>query len=196
MTSAQRRLLNLLRIVAEEVKADPTLADRIVLAWEGTEGGRGTQTNTHVVKEGGPTRRGKRRSPAVLDPLIIYRAGEAALRERLAALSIEELKDIVAEHGMDSRKLAMKWKAPDKLVDLIVDTVRERVTKGNVFRHSPTSTRSESEASIEGALSLVQPSGPATDDLASDREQTRESQDPNGVGLGTRDPDPAASESK
>jgi hypothetical protein len=53
---------------------------------------------------------------------------------------MEELKDIVAEHGMDSRKLAMKWKTPDRLIDLIVETVRERVTKGNVFRHGSMSS--------------------------------------------------------
>lgn len=51
----------------------------------------------------------------------------------LAGLSVEELKDIVAEHGMDSAKLAMRWKKPAKLIDLIVAKVDARARKGYAF---------------------------------------------------------------
>ena len=73
--------------------------------------------------------RGRNRRPRpVLDPLQLYSDGEDRLREGLAGLSIEQLKDIVAEHGME--KLAMKWKRRDRLEDLIVTTVQARLTKG------------------------------------------------------------------
>ncbi|HEX6038315.1 hypothetical protein [Longimicrobium sp.] len=79
-------------------------------------------------------RRGGRRPAAVLDPFVVFQAGEGMLRARLSELTLDQLKDVVAEHGMDPSKLAMKWKKPERLVDLIVTTVRERLEKGDAFR--------------------------------------------------------------
>src|SRR4051794_31355411 len=47
------------------------------------------------------TRKGGRRSPAVLDPLRLARQGEDVLRKELSSLNLEQLKDIVAQYGMD-----------------------------------------------------------------------------------------------
>lgn len=81
-----------------------------------------------------PGSRGGRRAPGVIDPFAGFRAGgEEALRGKLEDLDVEQLKDIVAEHGMDQARLAMKWKTPARLVDLIVSTVRDRLKKGNAF---------------------------------------------------------------
>jgi hypothetical protein len=79
-------------------------------------------------------RRGGRRPAGALDPFVVYQAGEGMLRARLSELTLDQLKDVVAEHGMDPSKLAMKWKKPERLVDLIVATVRERLEKGDAFR--------------------------------------------------------------
>jgi len=77
---------------------------------------------------------GKRSVPA-LDPFQVFEAqGEDALRAGLASLSVEQLKDVVAHHGMDTARLAMKWKKSDRLVSLILDRVRQRSTKGDAFR--------------------------------------------------------------
>lgn len=75
-----------------------------------------------------------RRAPGPFDPFVVMGEGEGALRQRLEALDLEQLKDIVAEHAMDSTKLAAKWRTPERLVALIVDTVRSRSSKGAVFR--------------------------------------------------------------
>ena len=75
-----------------------------------------------------------RRTPGVFDPFEVFPRGESALRGALAPLTVDQLKDIVSEHAMDSSKLALKWRAPDRLVDLIVTTVRTRVEKGNAFK--------------------------------------------------------------
>lgn len=80
-----------------------------------------------------PRRRGGRRPPGVLDPFAVYQEGEDALRTRLTSLGLDELKDIVAEHGMDPSKVSMKWKKAERLVDLVVATVRERLEKGDAF---------------------------------------------------------------
>jgi hypothetical protein len=61
----------------------------------------------------------------------------AEVRERLAALDLEQLRDIVAAGGMDRAGLAMKWKDRDRVVELIVDRVRDRSAKGQQFHPPP-----------------------------------------------------------
>jgi len=78
-----------------------------------------------------------RRQPGRLDPMTLHREQPGELSRRLNELNVEELKDIVAENGMDRTKLAMKWKAKDRLVKLIVSTVESRVQKGDAFRTPP-----------------------------------------------------------
>ena len=71
----------------------------------------------------------------MVDPLELFQEGrEDRLREALADLNIEQLKDIVAEYGLDPSKLAMKWKKRERIEDLIVTTIAERLAKGSVFR--------------------------------------------------------------
>lgn len=74
-----------------------------------------------------------RRPKGLFDPMQLMKEGEHVLRERLAGLDVEELKDIVAEHGMDTTKLAMKWRSRDRLTDLILATTRDRLSKGEAF---------------------------------------------------------------
>jgi hypothetical protein len=44
------------------------------------------------------------------------------------------LRDIVAEHGMDNDRLAMKWKDSARVIDRIVERVASRLAKGPAFR--------------------------------------------------------------
>ena len=81
-----------------------------------------------------PMRKGGRRTPAVLDTVEVVREGEDALRSRLAVLRLDQLLDIVAQHGMDPGKLVMKWKRPDRVIDRIVEISLSRATKGDAFR--------------------------------------------------------------
>lgn len=79
--------------------------------------------------------RRSRRAPGAFDQFAVYReSGEATLRERLASLGVEQLKDIIAEHAMDYDKLAMRWRTPSKLQDRIVERVKALTTKGDAFR--------------------------------------------------------------
>src|SRR4051812_10047436 len=81
-----------------------------------------------------PPRRTGRRDAPVLDPFEIYRLDPDALAGRLAALDLEQLRDVVAFYGMDPRRLVMKWKTADRVIAHIVDTVQTRSRKGDVFR--------------------------------------------------------------
>ncbi len=82
----------------------------------------------------GIKRKGGRRAPAVLDPVELASRGESALREGLRVLTLEQLRDIVAEYGMDSGKLVMKWKDIDRVTDRIVELALARAIKGDAFR--------------------------------------------------------------
>lgn len=76
-----------------------------------------------------------RRAPATLDPFaLLADRGEEHLTERLADLDLEELRDIVAQFGMDPRRLVMKWKDAQRVRDHIVSTTVQRSRKGDAFR--------------------------------------------------------------
>lgn len=79
-------------------------------------------------------RRGNRRAAALVHPLTEIAQGEANLRARLAALDLEQLRDVVAEYGMDPNRLVMKWKDRERVVDHILATAVSRARKGDAFR--------------------------------------------------------------
>jgi len=114
-------LRQLFDAILAEAEANSAFAERLSAAL--TDPGRAR-----------PAARSGRRKAGVIDPFALYSQGELRLREALVALDVEQLKDIVAEHGMDLSKLAMKWKTPDRLVDMIMTTVRNRSQKGDAFR--------------------------------------------------------------
>ncbi|MER6151459.1 hypothetical protein [Streptomyces hirsutus] len=83
-------------------------------------------------------RRSSRRAPGVIDPFAVFAEGdETGLRSCLGELSLEQLRDIISEHGMDHDRLAMKWKAPERVIDRIVERVQSRTAKGAAFRGRP-----------------------------------------------------------
>jgi len=59
---------------------------------------------------------------------------ELALRSALEKLSLNQLRDIVAEYGMDPGRLVMKWMAPERVIDRIVEISSARAHKGDAFR--------------------------------------------------------------
>jgi hypothetical protein len=83
-----------------------------------------------------PGSRGNRRAKPVLDPFEVYRAEPDALKARLGALDLERLRDVVAHHGMDPRRLVMKWKDRERVIQHIIETVEARSRKGDAFRGS------------------------------------------------------------
>ena len=76
-----------------------------------------------------------RRAPAKLDPFkILAESGEHALTVKLTDLDPEELRDVVAQFGMDPRRLVMKWKDVQRVREHIVATTVQRSRKGDAFR--------------------------------------------------------------
>lgn len=111
-----------------------------------TEAGRGPRLANALTKalrepasvgcESRPSpRSSNRRNAGPFDPFTVHaEGGEKLLRERLTNLSLDQLRDIVAEHGMDNDRLAMKWKDPQRVIDRIIERVNSRSEKGSAFR--------------------------------------------------------------
>lgn len=130
-----QQLRRLFDAVVAEAERSPAFARRLADALSGLAApSQGTAPAPAAAPAASPARRGGRRPPGALDPFAVIAEGEGALRARLGELTLDQLKDVVAEHGMDPSKLAMKWKKPERLVELIVATVRERMEKGDAFR--------------------------------------------------------------
>lgn len=98
---------------------------------------RALTAEVHLSAPGSPVRRSGRRAPGALDPFAVFgEQGEGGLRARLAELDLEQLRDIIAEYGMDHDRLAMKWKDPSRVIDRIVEKVGSRTAKGSAFRQT------------------------------------------------------------
>jgi hypothetical protein len=143
--------MNLKRILAVMAREIADEADRNAAFRERLEGALGVprQTSrkpTERQKGDGETtdntkRAGNRRAAAVLDPIHLAKQGEDVLRRALQRLDIEQLRDVVAEYGMDTGKLVMKWRSADRIADRIVELARQRAQKGSAFRdHQPDDT--------------------------------------------------------
>ncbi|MCE3551329.1 hypothetical protein LWC33_07670 [Pseudonocardia sp. RS11V-5] len=118
-------LASIIATIANEAKRTPRFATALT---------KGMIAGAEVTNSA-PARRSGRRSPGVLDPFAVYaEGGEGGLRERLSELELEQLRDIVAEHGMDQDRLAMKWKDSSRVAERIIERVAARSAKGSAFR--------------------------------------------------------------
>jgi hypothetical protein len=131
-----RRVLSALaRVIADEAERNPAFARQVAEALGMAQRESDAKLNATIAAATSADRRPKnRRPPAVLDPIEVAREGEHALRTRLAELSLDQLRDVVADYGMDPGKLVMKWKSPDRVIDRIVEIALPRAQKGDAFR--------------------------------------------------------------
>jgi hypothetical protein len=109
--------------IAKELQNNQAFSDRISRIFE-----------PKIINSAKQPKRPHRREPGPFDPMEIYRKDPETLQGKLESLSVEQLKDIIAEHGMDRTRLATKWKSTERLVDLIVNIVKNRAQKGDAFR--------------------------------------------------------------
>lgn len=123
--SLKNNLTKLLNIIVDEAGNNPEFAAKLEAVFN-PEG-------TAPVKESKQSR--TKRNPAVLDPLEIASGqGMDALERKLLNLDIDQLKDIIAQYGMNQDKLAMKWRKKEKCLERIMEKTRDRTIKGDAFR--------------------------------------------------------------
>jgi hypothetical protein len=117
--------------IAAEPDMSPRLTNSLADLAEALLGGEGKAVKTRT-----PAGRRARREPGPWDPFTVYAEhGEQGLRDQLGTLELEQLRNIVAEHGMDTDRLAMKWRDPERVIGRIVDRVVDRAAKGEGFRN-------------------------------------------------------------
>jgi hypothetical protein len=169
--SLRNTLNRLMRVVIDEAERNPGFEAALSEALDGQPSGKRKQPKEAYATEStsGEGKRGRnRRTPAVLDPVQVVRDGENALRTALETLSLDQLRDIVAEFGMDSSRLVMKWVDPARVIDRIVELSTARARKGDAFRKSadepqqPHNERSDSPgAATNSAPFSTAPTGDA-----------------------------------
>lgn len=122
----KKRLKIFMAVITEEADRNPEFAKKLAVAL-------GLDKTEGEAKQPAK-RRGRRRTPAAFDPVALYSEGEGLLRVKLGELNLEQLRDIVAECGMDPGKLVMKWKTEQRVIDHIVEVAGTRAKKGEAFR--------------------------------------------------------------
>ncbi len=127
----KQRLKALFDVITQQAEQDPLFAENLSRAI-GLSLKEGDNTNRHdqASSKGRPARR----AVSVLDPVGLAAEGEEILRDRLTALSLEQLRDILSEYRMDPGKLVMKWKTKDRVISHIVQAALSRAKKGDAFR--------------------------------------------------------------
>lgn len=121
----KKKLRTLFNLIIEEAEKNDEFAKSLSTIFE---------DNGRELKVSDAAKRGaNRRDKAVLDPIKLAEENQLT-KEALDVLTEKELKDIIAEHGMDSAKLAMKWKDKERLIQLILETSIRRASKGDAFR--------------------------------------------------------------
>lgn len=127
--SSVDRLDAVVKAIVDEARRSPDFLARLERALRRTR-----PRGTSLLASRGVTRP-HRRTPAILDPFQILRAsGPDELRLQLSALTLDQLRDVVAQHRVEPYVLAMKWKSPSRLVALISETIEQRARKGESFR--------------------------------------------------------------
>lgn len=126
----RRTLASLAKAIADEADQNDRLRSQLEAILGITPDGHPTAGTS----DAGAWRKGGRRTPAVLDPVEVVRRSEAELRKRLASLDLEQLRDVVAQYGMDTGKLVMKWRDPSRVAERIVEMALARAKKGEAFR--------------------------------------------------------------
>lgn len=128
--SVDPRMTAVLQVIADQARQDPQFLAKLERALK-------SPPRRPAAAQTGASRaeRPHRRAPAVLDPFEVLRAhGASGLHDRLASLSLEELRDVVAEYRVEPYTLVMKWKTPARVIKLIVETIEQRSRKGEAFR--------------------------------------------------------------
>jgi hypothetical protein len=111
------------------------LASAMVTASSEHESGGSSAAARTGRRGASPGRPLNRRPPGPFDPFVVYgEGGESGLRDRLGVLKLEELRNVLAEHGLDNDRLAMRWKDSSRVIERIVERVAARAAKGSAFR--------------------------------------------------------------
>ncbi|MFT4126484.1 MAG: hypothetical protein QM662_09660 [Gordonia sp. (in: high G+C Gram-positive bacteria)] len=133
--AAAQVLAALARVVVDEAERSPRFARALT---DAVAAAAGVATPPAVpAARRPPASRMKRgaRQPGVFDPFVVYRdCGAEGLAERLATLDLDQLRDIIAEYDLDTRRQMGRKRKLDVIAAWIVGRVEASENKGSVFR--------------------------------------------------------------
>lgn len=142
----KQKLNRLMRVIIDEAERNPLFSEEINKAI----GNDSSELHNRVTdREKKKKRSSNRRTPAVLDPIQIVREENLNLAQELEKLTLEQLRDIVAEYGMDPSRVVMRWNKPQRVIDKIVEMSLARSKKGDAFRKNVEETSSSGEDTNE-----------------------------------------------
>ncbi|MCZ4080291.1 hypothetical protein O1W68_20290 [Rhodococcus sp. H36-A4] len=134
---ASQVLSSLFRVLADEAARTPRFAKALSAALVVTSE---TPDSAAVPAPPKPARRlpskaKVARQPGVFDPFDVLRhSGEQALTEKLSTLTIDQLRDIIAEQEIDTHKESGRKRKAEVLVAWTFDRVKALASKGSAFR--------------------------------------------------------------
>ena len=142
--SVDTKLRALFAVIQGEAKQNPEFRIRLEKVFDETGSRRASAQSVPAdsrltvaprhSREPQAQKRGNRRAVSLVDLMAESERGEAHLREKLAPLTLEQLRDVIADFRMDASKLVMKWKDRERVIDHIVGTTLSRRQKGDAFR--------------------------------------------------------------
>lgn len=103
----KKNMKALFDLIVDEAEKNEEFAEALSRIFNNETPEKKTKDNT------GEKRASNRRDKAVLDPIKLAEDGELTA-DMLSPLTEKELKDIVADYGMDPSKLAMKWRDKER----------------------------------------------------------------------------------
>lgn len=121
----EERLRALFGAIADEAARNAQFARRLAAALE-------PDSVIGPAQRVAEQRKGKR-SPAIVDPIALFRESPALLRSRLEELDLEQLRDVLSDYGMDPGRLVAKWKKKERVIEHIAQMATQRARKGDAF---------------------------------------------------------------
>ena len=138
--TAAALLTKLFQVVAEEAARTPRFAKALATAFTVGTSGSG-ELVAEVATTKAPARKRAsvakkvERQPGLFDPFVVLRDhGEDVLTEKLGELTLDQLRDIIAEQEIDTRREMGRKRSPDVIAAWTVDRVKALASKGSVFR--------------------------------------------------------------
>lgn len=139
--TAAALLTKLFQVVAEEAARTPRFAKALATSFTVAPSETGGEPIASIATPKPPARKRAApvkkvaRQPGLFDPFVVLRdSGEDALAEKLAELTLDQLRDIIAEQEIDTRRETGRKRSPDVIAAWTVDRVKALASKGSVFR--------------------------------------------------------------
>lgn len=133
---AAQLIAGLTRVIIDEAEKSTRFAAALVgVVGSLRDDGAPAPVAVSAPRKRAPAKKKVARQPGAFDPFVVYReSGAVGLGERLASLDLEQLRDIIAEQELDTRKETARKRSLEVISAWIVERVEASENKGSVFR--------------------------------------------------------------